>query len=652
MRRWMVAMVILLVAAGTQVVFDKEAQAGFSYNPAGDLVPGSGEGNPDDTVYVPQMRFPIESGTAYANSQVWGHGGMHGPGGGECHENNYSYPWHDNFCETRWQNVSFCPGSGDAHQGQDIRPATCADRTHWVVSATDGTVTSIGSYTVWIQDSSGMTHRYMHMAMNALEVTTGQTVQKGQRLGLVSNDFGGSPTTIHLHYDINQGGTYLNPYMSLVESYKDANGESEPQPQPQPTFELDLDVRISGLDDFYSDGSSQGVPDALGGDRFQAEILMTNHSEDRLGTTQIGFSVDDPFAKIVDYAIYSDHPEYDQQSWEVNSADPSEGSENPASLGASGHLEMHGFAPQETKRVVLELEAGHYSIGQMERSPKVRTWLTSAEPGGGVEADVVFTGHSGGWDDSASGSSFADQVRAQASFDVLSRDEWLFDSRRHAADLEGWDVCYQGHHDRLIHNQNVGALALKVAGDSACVVSPSWTRIDADHFDEMVIEVRGHNGWHNQALLWGDGQGVIFEAPGDGEFHRLVVPLRGQPGWTGEIRELRLMPLYGEAPASGDSPWHDIGALYFQNSSTGQTSSDGQSSTQGTSVEAHALGSTVGANSGTGGGASSPTNGASNFTTETSTCASVSGGGAGEGLLVLLVLLGLVGLRRRRQKGH
>ncbi len=255
MRRLLIGLLsIAVVTIGMAEVVDNEAHAGFSYNAAGDLVAGSGEGNPDSTVHVSDMRFPIEEAPAYANSQVWGHGGMEGPAGGECHSNNYSYPWYDNFCETRWKNASFCPGSGDAHQGQDIRPATCDDRTYTVVAAKGGTVTNIGSYSVWIQDSSGMTHRYLHVAMDALEVSQGQTVDKGQPIGLVSDDFGGNATTIHLHYDINQGGTYLNPYMSLVESYQNVSGSSAPQPSGD----------SGGSSD--SSGSSGGQTGQTGGD--------------------------------------------------------------------------------------------------------------------------------------------------------------------------------------------------------------------------------------------------------------------------------------------------------------------------------------------------------------------------------------------------
>ena len=53
----------------------------FEYAPAGDLLDGSGQGAVDETVYAPGMRFPMEEGPAYANSQVYMHGGYLGPGG-------------------------------------------------------------------------------------------------------------------------------------------------------------------------------------------------------------------------------------------------------------------------------------------------------------------------------------------------------------------------------------------------------------------------------------------------------------------------------------------------------------------------------------------------------------------------------------------
>lgn len=200
------------------------AAADFTYNPPGQLVGGSGTGRVDDVAYVPEMRFPIEVAPAYPNSQVWGVGGSQGPAGGQCDARNYSYPWSDNFCETRTWDVPMCPG-GKGHQGQDIRPSTCEKNKHWVVSAEDGTVTEIGSYSVYVVTDDGTRHRYLHMDPPTLAVKVGDKVQQGQRLGLVSNAFNDTPTTIHLHYDIFQtvegvGPSYVPTYMSLVRSYE------------------------------------------------------------------------------------------------------------------------------------------------------------------------------------------------------------------------------------------------------------------------------------------------------------------------------------------------------------------------------------------------------------------------------------------------
>ncbi|MEM6291132.1 MAG: M23 family metallopeptidase [Myxococcota bacterium] len=202
------------------------ADSDFTYLEPGDLTPGSGNGAEDYTVYAPGMRYPMEEGPSYPNSQVWGHGGGSGPSGGQCHENNYSYPWRDNYCETRSWSMPLCP-SGQGHQGQDIRPATCDDSLYWNVAAEAGTITNIGSYSVYVTTANGTRHDYLHGSGNI--ISSGQSMAKGDRINKVSNEFGGTPTTIHLHYNIKQdvaglGFIFVSPYMSLVESYEELLG--------------------------------------------------------------------------------------------------------------------------------------------------------------------------------------------------------------------------------------------------------------------------------------------------------------------------------------------------------------------------------------------------------------------------------------------
>ena len=210
--------------------------AQFTYAPAGELERAGGggtrpgAGRQDDRAYAEGMRFPIENAPAYANSQIYGHGGYMGPGGGQCTAANYAYPWYDNYCEERSWNMPLCP-SGRGHQGQDIRPATCDDNTHWAVAATDGTITNVGSYSVYLTGDDGTRYDYLHLSRSSLRVSTGDRVSRGDRIGLVSDNFGSNgATTIHLHFNLRQtvsgmGSLYVPTYMSLVRSYERLLGE-------------------------------------------------------------------------------------------------------------------------------------------------------------------------------------------------------------------------------------------------------------------------------------------------------------------------------------------------------------------------------------------------------------------------------------------
>ncbi len=212
------------------------AEPVFSYYAPGALLPGSGQGNTDQIVHAPGMTFPIAGAPAYLQSQVFTFGGGIG-GGDQCDVRNFSYPWRDNFCETRSRNRNspFCPNA-KIHQGQDIRvgtPSDCvalrqttpANRTlHRVVAVEDGTISHIGSYSVNLR-AGGRIYKYMHMNMAALQVEKYDTVKAGDLIGYVSNDFGGAATTLHLHFEIVQntadsGWVPVPPYLSLVEAYE------------------------------------------------------------------------------------------------------------------------------------------------------------------------------------------------------------------------------------------------------------------------------------------------------------------------------------------------------------------------------------------------------------------------------------------------
>tara|TARA_R110002020_G_scaffold399971_1_gene609980 strand:- start:191795 stop:193012 length:1218 start_codon:yes stop_codon:yes gene_type:complete len=216
----------------------------FSYYAPGALLPGSGQGDIDQIVHAPGIVFPVKSAPAYLQSQVFTFGGGIG-GGDQCDPRNFAYPWRDNFCETRSANRGspYCPAQ-KIHQGQDIRvgtPAQCntmrrtakADRTlQEVVATEDGVISNVGSYSISLR-AGGRIYKYLHLNMAKLKVKTGDIVTAGQSLGYVSNDFGGSATTFHLHFEIVQntaddGWVYVPPYLSLVEAYeRRENGPGE-----------------------------------------------------------------------------------------------------------------------------------------------------------------------------------------------------------------------------------------------------------------------------------------------------------------------------------------------------------------------------------------------------------------------------------------
>ena len=204
-----------------------DAGIAFSWMPAGDLIEDSGTGQILQINYAPGMRFPIGAGQAYANSQVYNYGGYLGPAGGQCNAANYAYSWRDNFCETRGYGTPMCP-SGHGHQGQDIRPASCSDAAHQALATADGTITSIGSYSVRLMSDDGVRYTYLHLDKPSLLVAAGDHVTRGQAIGVVSNEFGDTATTIHLHFEIKMAvdtgsgiqNTSVPPYLALVDSYQ------------------------------------------------------------------------------------------------------------------------------------------------------------------------------------------------------------------------------------------------------------------------------------------------------------------------------------------------------------------------------------------------------------------------------------------------
>jgi hypothetical protein len=235
----------------------------FTYFGPGNIVPRSGfkrkGGVADYTVYS-KIRFPIADAPAFANSQSftnWGDceadsamAARAGIGSYRCREGgmgsmrneaaNYSYPWRDNFCESRYFYVGQCPG-GLGHQGQDLRPAFCRQRgpgarcepgVHDLVAVRDGAVLRAANqeslYLVVNAPNERIRFRYLHISpkqLDAAGMVSGRLMHEGDVIGKVGNFYrreGG--TFSHLHFDTQvptrYGWVFVNPYMTLVAAYE------------------------------------------------------------------------------------------------------------------------------------------------------------------------------------------------------------------------------------------------------------------------------------------------------------------------------------------------------------------------------------------------------------------------------------------------
>jgi len=95
---------------------------------------------------------------------------------------------------------------GSHHDGLDIAGGGS------IVAAQTGTVVraqshpTLGNF-VDIEHGNGYTTRYAHLS--GMNVSAGQTVQQGQTLGTMGAT--GNATGVHLHFEVHQGGTPINP---------------------------------------------------------------------------------------------------------------------------------------------------------------------------------------------------------------------------------------------------------------------------------------------------------------------------------------------------------------------------------------------------------------------------------------------------------
>jgi hypothetical protein len=219
-------------------------------------------------VWFANMRFPLQRGPAYLNSQVYGYrdsdafnpnqiarsgSPLGAPQAGlfynQCDTRNFSFPWEDNFCEKRDYGTRMCP-SGEGHRGVDIRGATCGSDVERlggehikVVAATSGYITSIDRHrTRAVSEDGSMIFYYYHMnpaagkrtydTLDLIAENNRIRIERGDVLGEIGRVGAGNTfTTYHLHFEmetvvarpsdgITSTHTHLPPYATLIDAYK------------------------------------------------------------------------------------------------------------------------------------------------------------------------------------------------------------------------------------------------------------------------------------------------------------------------------------------------------------------------------------------------------------------------------------------------
>lgn len=109
----------------------------------------------------------------------------------------------------------FMSSSNPRHKGADLIPASTSE-TPEVLAFADGTVIAVGNVRgtnsstgtagcgtyVAIRHTGNIVTRYQHLKYNSLRVKKGQTVKKGQSLGLYGRPSTGHSSGPHLHWDI------------------------------------------------------------------------------------------------------------------------------------------------------------------------------------------------------------------------------------------------------------------------------------------------------------------------------------------------------------------------------------------------------------------------------------------------------------------
>ena len=333
-----------------------------------------------------------------------------------------------------------------------------------------------------------------------------------------------------------------------------ADGSGPAHSCPEQDWDIDIDTNFLDLDVLNTDGDGDQYPDVFPGDEFQAEILVSNQSSGVIRDVWAGYWFEHPYLAGIDATIYTDHPEYDQQTWVENDANVAPENPDAGEYGQDGHLNLYAFSPGETKRIVVDMEATQSSIGHVDH-PDIRAWVHNIED--------IYESQEGFWDEPDDVNHVGETLRAYSELDVLSRDHWHF-AAPDDDHFEGWRRC-DGGTDGLHVDTDGEALVVEPDDVLNCINSPAWTGVDADALEELVIATGPGEIPAQWTIEWSGSDAGFqdFEVGDSSGDEPLVFPLGNIDAWTGTVDEFRIAVDVDEALAITD--------IYFQ--SGGETTS-------------------------------------------------------------------------------
>ncbi|MEZ4474857.1 MAG: M23 family metallopeptidase, partial [bacterium] len=427
-----------------------------------------------------------------------------------------------------------------------------------------------GNY-VALEHADGKVTYYGHMRQGSVAVREGENVTCGQRLGQVGSS--GNSTGPHVHFEVRVGGNADDPFTGPCAgplSYWVDQGpyrglpvsrceEAEPPPPPPaPDFHLaqglalpDRPCDFDDCRDFVRDGRSGGVSDAWVGE----DVSWTVIAHNRGGASTQAETADDaavelqytvpPGLTLTGYLIETDHPAYDQASWQRNDAMDNAANPPPAAPPRAGILRLNGFSRNEAKRVTFYLHVDGRTIDAPGR-PELRAWIRHLRGYYGEKTD---------WDDPVEVNDRqtfnGGDLRIAAALDTFDPRAFLFDAPEDDQQIEGFRTCAPDAIGGLALNREEGALAIEVTGPEPCVESPRL-QVPLAGLAGVTLRARQHQAPRIGHLWWtteeapdfGPDRRVSFTTTGGGAFN----PIHLGPGWSGTLTRLRLTPV----PDAGD----------------------------------------------------------------------------------------------------